>query len=282
MENYIVGKAPSEASSKFTVDASLSHRPVSVSAPMFQRRRTGGGGGAGGGRNGLGGRHACKHAADVLPRSMQGIGDQAARAVASHPPKQKPPKACAFQERAAGRTLFRTMYHRGDLPLRVDGGVQKYVRWSIPDNRAGEENNSRQPKRLSSSDYEASKLRFLATLDYSVMLVRCVNERLPCCPKRLIDLTNAPLHVTQPLFFDGLREKADPCRFLAAQGLKDLLAHGDAARVGPVLPHIVLPLRQALNTRDPETVSRTIVAIRQVHAAARARAVACYLRLVLS
>jgi len=80
-------------------------------------------------------------------------------------------------------------------------------------------------------------VRFLGALDYSVML---------------------------PLFFDGLREKTEPCRFLAAAGLADLLTHGHAAKVGPCIPLLVLPIRQALNTREVGTIRRTILAIQQL------------------
>ena len=86
----------------------------------------------------------------------------------------------------------------------------------------------------------------LSALDYSVML---------------------------PLFADGLREQTEPCRFLAANGLRELLEAGSAERVGPVVPLLVLPMRLALNTRDPDTVYRTIEAIQQlVRVCNRARA----------
>jgi len=56
-----------------------------------------------------------------------------------------------------------------------------------------------------------------------------------------------------PIFFDGLREKCDPYRFLAIQGTFDLL---DKVRdvVVKVIPQLILPLKTALNTRDPDII----------------------------
>ena len=213
-------------------------RPKTAPAAGFVRKGQGGGGGAGGGVRGLGGRHAPKVTNDVMPRRQNSIGAEASRYVASRPPRSTAPKAGAFNEQKPGRTLFRTMYDRGDLPLRVNGGVQKFVRWAVKVPPSTVSNKG--PTSFTSAggpEYEDAKARFLAVLDYSVML---------------------------PLFFDGLREQTEPCRFLAAEGLKELLAAGDAARVGPIIPRLVLPLRQALNTREPQTIQRAILAIQQL------------------
>lgn len=80
-------------------------------------------------------------------------------------------------------------------------------------------------------------MRFLNALDYTVFL---------------------------PLFFEGLREQTEPCRFLAEQGTKELLAAAGYEKVAPIIPLLVLPLRLALNTREPKTIRRAIAAIRQL------------------
>lgn len=50
-----------------------------------------------------------------------------------------------------------------------------------------------------------------------------------------VDLAELDYHHYLPIFFEGLREKQDPYRFLAIQGIFELLEHG-GARVLPVIP----------------------------------------------
>ena len=42
----------------------------------------------------------------------------------------------------------------------------------------------------------------------------------------------------------------DPYRFLSIKGVEDLLAAG-GQRVLPVIPQLIIPIKTALNTRDP-------------------------------
>jgi hypothetical protein len=49
----------------------------------------------------------------------------------------------------------------------------------------------------------------------------------------------------------------DPCRFLAIKGVEDLLAAG-GPRVLPVIPQLIIPLKTALNTRDPAVMCVTL------------------------
>ena len=118
------------------------------------------------------------------------------------------------------------MYERGDLPLRVSGGTHRYVHWHVGGAMA-KQGNKLQATFAGSAEYDEAKVRFLAQLDYSVWL---------------------------PLMFDGLREQKDPCRFLATTAVKDLLTHGRYEQVAPVVPLLVVPIRSALNTREPATV----------------------------
>lgn len=60
-----------------------------------------------------------------------------------------------------------------------------------------------------------------------------------------------------PIFFDGLREEEYPYRMIADGGIRDLLAHG-GAKILPVIPLLIVPLRNALNTRIPTVIIRTI------------------------
>jgi hypothetical protein len=45
---------------------------------------------------------------------------------------------------------------------------------------------------------------------------------------------------------------------VAEEGVYDLLRAGGAAKVLPVLPQLVLPLKAALNTRDPPVMVRAL------------------------
>lgn len=60
-----------------------------------------------------------------------------------------------------------------------------------------------------------------------------------------------------PIFFEGIREKIDPYRFLAVQGVFDMLDKG-GAKVLPVIPQLIIPIKTALNTRDIEIIGITL------------------------
>jgi hypothetical protein len=55
-------------------------------------------------------------------------------------------------------------------------------------------------------------------------------------------------HHYLPVFFEGLREQADPCRFLADKGCDDLISKG-GDKILPVLPQLILPIKNALQTK---------------------------------
>jgi len=72
-----------------------------------------------------------------------------------------------------------------------------------------------------------------------------------------VDIAKIDYHYYLPLFMDGIREKEDPYRFIAIQGTYDLLDHG-GVKVLPVIPQLIVPLKTALNTRDPEIIATTL------------------------
>merc|ERR1740138_315123 len=111
-----------------------------------------------------------------------------------------PPKAGATRRRVISKTLFRTFYDRGDLPISIfHGAVGGRIVWKVD----------------------------IEKLDY---------------------------HHYLPIFFDGCREKEDPYRFLAVQGTYDMLEKG-GAKLLPVVPQLIIPMKTALNTRDPELMA---------------------------
>ncbi|KAL0211532.1 hypothetical protein RCL1_005158 [Eukaryota sp. TZLM3-RCL] len=58
-------------------------------------------------------------------------------------------------------------------------------------------------------------------------------------------------HHYLPIFFDGLRETEEPYRFLAREGTIKLLKAGKN-KILPVIPQLIIPIKNALNTRDPQ------------------------------
>lgn len=72
-----------------------------------------------------------------------------------------------------------------------------------------------------------------------------------------VDLTQLDYHHYLPIFFEGIREKTEPYRFLAVQGIFELLEHGQA-RVLPVIPQLIIPIKTALNTRDKDIICITL------------------------
>ena len=49
-------------------------------------------------------------------------------------------------------------------------------------------------------------------------------------------------HHYLPIFFEGIREKQDPYRFLSIQGVFDMLQKG-GAKVLPVIPQLIIPIK---------------------------------------
>jgi len=69
-----------------------------------------------------------------------------------------------------------------------------------------------------------------------------------------VDVEKLDYHHYLPIFFDGLREKEDPYRFLAVQGAYDMMEKG-GSKLLPVVPQLIVPIKTALNTRDPELMA---------------------------
>lgn len=76
-----------------------------------------------------------------------------------------------------------------------------------------------------------------------------------------VEVTKLDYHHYLPIFFDGLRENEEPYRFLAEQGVYDMLEHGGSTKILPVIPQLIIPLKTALNTRDPDVLVRVFKVI---------------------
>jgi len=71
------------------------------------------------------------------------------------------------------------------------------------------------------------------------------------------DISQLDYHHYLPMFFDGLTETEHPYKFFAYRGIKDLLANGKN-KILPVIPQLVIPIKNALNTRNKEVISTTL------------------------
>jgi len=70
-------------------------------------------------------------------------------------------------------------------------------------------------------------------------------------------------HHYLPIFVDGIREQKEPYKFLARQGTYDLLAEGQGKLLS-VIPQLIIPIKTALNTRDPEIVCEMLKVLQQL------------------
>jgi hypothetical protein len=68
-----------------------------------------------------------------------------------------------------------------------------------------------------------------------------------------VDVEKLDYHHYLPLFFDGLKEKEDPYRFLAVQGIYDMLDKG-GSKILPVVPQLIIPIKTALGSRDEDII----------------------------
>ncbi|DAZ96575.1 TPA: hypothetical protein N0F65_011799 [Lagenidium giganteum] len=72
-----------------------------------------------------------------------------------------------------------------------------------------------------------------------------------------VDITKLDFHHYLPIFFDGLREVEEPYAFLAEQGIKDMLINA-SSKVLPVIPQLIIPIKNALNTRNAGIIVKTL------------------------
>lgn len=78
-----------------------------------------------------------------------------------------------------------------------------------------------------------------------------------------VDIATLDLHHYLPVFFEGIREKTDPYRFLSIQGTYDILDKA-GGKVLSVIPQLIIPIKTALNTRDPDIIGVTLKIIQKL------------------
>lgn len=66
-----------------------------------------------------------------------------------------------------------------------------------------------------------------------------------------------------PIFFHGVREKQEPHKYIARQGLKDMFAN-HIHKVISVIPHLIIPIKEALQTKDTEIISEILKTLQHI------------------
>ncbi|KAL1384589.1 hypothetical protein pipiens_013042, partial [Culex pipiens pipiens] len=78
-----------------------------------------------------------------------------------------------------------------------------------------------------------------------------------------VDIDKLDYGLYLPLFFDGLSEIRHPYKTYARQGVQDLISHG-GDKIYPVIPQLIIPIKNALNTRHIEVMCVTLRIIQQL------------------
>jgi len=78
-----------------------------------------------------------------------------------------------------------------------------------------------------------------------------------------VDIEKLDYHHYLPIFFDGLREKEDPYRFLAVEGSHNMLDKG-GSKILPVVPQLIIPIKTALNSRDREVIATMLKVLQKL------------------
>lgn len=121
---------------------------------------------------------------------------------------------------------------------------------------------------------ESRKVRVLPKIKVPASMLPNRYERgeLPCTIEHGLSghylswaapLDNLDYEYYLPIFFDGLQCKENPVKFLAQQGIEDLLysARGYPNRVVPCIKNLVRPIRNALSKFDTEVLLAVLKAI---------------------
>ncbi|KAM9363781.1 parkin coregulated gene protein [Symphorus nematophorus] len=78
-----------------------------------------------------------------------------------------------------------------------------------------------------------------------------------------VDFERLDYHHYLPLFFDGLCETGHPLELFAREGVHDLLDNG-GPKILPVVPQLILPIRNALNTKNRQVMCTTLKALQHL------------------
>ncbi|KAF5282464.1 hypothetical protein FQA39_LY17579 [Lamprigera yunnana] len=72
-----------------------------------------------------------------------------------------------------------------------------------------------------------------------------------------VDIKKLDYHHYLPMFFEGLCDKEEPFIFFAQAAIHDMLTHG-GSKVLPCIPQIILPIKNAFNTKNKRVIMNTL------------------------
>jgi len=78
-----------------------------------------------------------------------------------------------------------------------------------------------------------------------------------------VDIDKLDYSLYLPLFFDGLSETLHPYKTFARQGVQDLLSNG-GDKIYAIIPQLIIPIKNALNTKNIEVMCTTLKIIQQL------------------
>lgn len=78
-----------------------------------------------------------------------------------------------------------------------------------------------------------------------------------------VDIDKLDYSLYLPLFFDGLSETQHPYKTFARQGVQDLLSNG-GDKIYAIIPQLIIPIKNALNTKNIEVMCTTLKIIQQL------------------
>ncbi|PAA68114.1 hypothetical protein BOX15_Mlig025142g2 [Macrostomum lignano] len=78
-----------------------------------------------------------------------------------------------------------------------------------------------------------------------------------------VEIEKLDYHHYLPLFFEGLAETEHPYEFFARQGVHDMLEHG-GSKILPVIPQLIIPIKNALNTRNQKVCCTVLKALQHL------------------
>ncbi|XP_019895397.1 parkin coregulated gene protein [Musca domestica] len=131
---------------------------------------------------------------------------------------------------------------------------QKTVRLSVTKVKLGPSHDLNKPHRSSSFRMYFDRGDLPIKMEYL-----CGGDKIGWT----VDIDKLDYSLYLPLFFDGLCETEHPYKTYARQGVSDLLiAGGD--KLAPVIPQLILPLKNALSTKNLEVMCTTLKIIQQL------------------
>eukprot|EP00927_Polykrikos_kofoidii_P078091 TRINITY_DN74965_c0_g1_i1.p1 TRINITY_DN74965_c0_g1~~TRINITY_DN74965_c0_g1_i1.p1 ORF type:complete len:330 (+),score=50.57 TRINITY_DN74965_c0_g1_i1:34-990(+) len=172
---------------------------------------------------------------------------------------QDPWKKAEHRRTKQQQTLSKSSSSPGGIGFGARGGLNTHAAFTITQNNRPLACTvpSSPPRAGSTARRVVTKTEFRRFYDRGDLPIQIFHGSVGGKIAWKVDTEKLDYHHYLPIFFDGLREKEDPYRFLAVQGTYDLLDKG-GAKVLPVVPQLIIPIKTALNTRDTELMTTMI------------------------